>query len=205
MIALIDYKAGNLNSVAKAFEKIGAKNFITQDPKDLQKADKLLLPGVGSFKEAMKNLKELGFIEALKEQVLVQKKPILGICLGMQLFLERGYEGGVCEGLGFIEGEVVKFEEDLNLKIPHMGWNELEILKQDPLYQGIEDKSDFYFVHSFYVKCKDEFVSAKAQYGHNLSHLCKKIIFLRRSFILKKSKFRLKTFRKFYKALNVKN
>ena len=166
MIALIDYKAGNLNSVAKAFEKIGAKNFITQDPKDLQKADKLLLPGVGSFKEAMKNLKELGFIEALKEQVLVQKKPILGICLGMQLFLERGYEGGVCEGLGFIEGEVVKFEEDLNLKIPHMGWNELEILKQDPLYQGIEDKSDFYFVHSFYVQCKDEFVSGKAQYGH---------------------------------------
>ena len=166
MIALIDYKAGNLNSVAKAFEKIGAKNFITQDPKDLQKADKLLLPGVGSFKEAMKNLKELGFIEALKEQVLVQKKPILGICLGMQLFLERGYEGGVCEGLGFIEGEVVKFEEDLNLKIPHMGWNELEILKQEPLYQGIEDKSDFYFVHSFYVKCKDEFVSAKAQYAH---------------------------------------
>ncbi|EME9846140.1 imidazole glycerol phosphate synthase subunit HisH [Campylobacter jejuni] len=166
MIALIDYKAGNLNSVAKAFEKIGAKNFITQDPKDLQKADKLLLPGVGSFKEAMKNLKELGFIEALKEQVLVQKKPILGICLGMQLFLERGYEGGVCEGLGFIEGEVVKFEEDLNLKIPHMGWNELEILKQDPLYQGIDNKSDFYFVHSFYVKCKDEFVNAKAQYGH---------------------------------------
>ncbi|ECO2924724.1 imidazole glycerol phosphate synthase subunit HisH [Campylobacter coli] len=166
MIALIDYKAGNLNSVAKAFEKIGAKNFITQDPKDLQKADKLLLPGVGSFKEAMKNLKELGFIEALKEQVLVQKKPILGICLGMQLFLERGYEGGVCEGLGFIEGEVVKFEEDLNLKIPHMGWNELEILKQVPLYQGIEDKSDFYFVHSFYVQCKDEFVSGKAQYGH---------------------------------------
>lgn len=166
MIAFIDYKAGNLNSVAKAFEKIGAKNFIAQDPKDLQKADKLLLPGVGSFKEAMKNLKELGFIEVLKEQVLVQKKPILGICLGMQLFLERGYEGGVCEGLGFIEGEVVKFEEDLNLKIPHMGWNELEILKQEPLYQGIENKSDFYFVHSFYVKCKDEFVSAKAQYRH---------------------------------------
>ncbi|EFB0891425.1 imidazole glycerol phosphate synthase subunit HisH, partial [Campylobacter coli] len=152
--------------VAKAFEKIGAKNFIAKNPKDLQKADKLLLPGVGSFKEAMKNLKELGFIEALKEQVLVQKKPILGICLGMQLFLEKGYEGGVCDGLGFIEGEVVKFEEDLNLKIPHMGWNELEILKQDPLYQSIGNKSDFYFVHSFYVKCKDEFVSAKAQYGH---------------------------------------
>ncbi|HDZ4931767.1 imidazole glycerol phosphate synthase subunit HisH [Campylobacter jejuni] len=166
MIALIDYKAGNLNSVSKAFEKIGARNFIAYDPKDLQKADKLLLPGVGSFKEAMKNLKELGFIEALQDQVLVHKKPILGICLGMQLFLEKGCEGGVCEGLGFIEGEVVKFEEGLNLKIPHMGWNDLEILKQEPLYKDIENKSDFYFVHSFYVKCKDEFISAKTEYGH---------------------------------------
>ncbi len=188
MIALIDYKAGNLNSVAKAFEKIGAINFIAKNPKDLQKADKLLLPGVGSFKEAMKNLKEFGFIEALKEQVLVQKKPILGICLGMQLFLERGYEGGVCEGLGFIEGEVVKFEEDLNLKIPHMGWNELEILKQVPLYQGIDNKSDFYFVHSFYVKCKDEFVSAKHNTDINLLHLYKKIIFLLHNFTPKKVK-----------------
>ncbi|XTO86662.1 imidazole glycerol phosphate synthase subunit HisH [Campylobacter jejuni] len=115
----------------------------------------------------------------------------------MQLFLERGYEGGVCEGLGFIEGEVVKFEEDLNLKIPHMGWNELEILKQDPLYQGINNKSDFYFVHSFYVKCKDEFVSAKAQYGHNLLHLYKKIVSLRRNFTPKKSNLGLKLLENF--------
>jgi len=165
MIALIDYKAGNLNSLTKAFEKIGAKSFIAKDPKDLQKADKLLLPGVGSFAEAMRNLKELGFLEPLKEQVLVQKKPVLGICLGMQLFLEKGYEGGFCEGLGFIEGQVLKFEEDWGLKIPHMGYNELEILKQEPLYQGIENGSDFYFVHSFYVKCKDEFASAKCEYG----------------------------------------
>ena len=166
MIGLIDYKAGNLNSVVKAFERVGARIFIAQDFKDLQKADKLLLPGVGSFKKAMENLKKLGFIEALQEQVLVQKKPVLGICLGMQLFLERGFEGGICEGLGFIEGEVVKFEESLNLKIPHMGWNELEILKQEPLYKGIANKSDFYFVHSFYVKCKDEFVSVRCEYGH---------------------------------------
>ncbi|MBM0637729.1 imidazole glycerol phosphate synthase subunit HisH [Campylobacter sp. VicNov18] len=166
MIAIIDYKAGNLNSVVKAFDKIGIKNFIVQNKEDFKKADKLLLPGVGSFKEAMLNLKKLDFIEILKEQILIQKKPILGICLGMQLFLEKGYEGGFCEGLGLIEGEVVKFQEDLGLKIPHMGWNELEILKQEPLYKNIENKSDFYFVHSFYVKCKDEFVSAKADYGH---------------------------------------
>ncbi|EAI6906582.1 imidazole glycerol phosphate synthase subunit HisH [Campylobacter coli] len=166
MIAVIDYKAGNLNSVTKAFEKIGAKNFIVQDPKDLQKAEKFLLPGVGSFKEAMKNLKELAFVEVLQEQVLVQKKPILGICLGMQLFLEKGYEGGECDGLGFIEGEVVKFKEDLGLKIPHMGWNELEILKQNPLYEGIKNKSDFYFVHSYHVNCKDEFINTKTEYGY---------------------------------------
>ncbi|EAI5931825.1 imidazole glycerol phosphate synthase subunit HisH [Campylobacter coli] len=166
MIAVIDYKAGNLNSVTKAFEKIGAKNFIVQDPKDLQKAEKFLLPGVGSFKEAVKNLKELAFVEVLQEQVLVQKKPILGICLGMQLFLEKGYEGGECDGLGFIEGEVIKFKEDSGLKIPHMGWNELEILKRNPLYEGIENKSDFYFVHSYYVNCKDEFISTKTEYGY---------------------------------------
>lgn len=166
MIAVIDYKAGNLNSVLKAFEKIGAKSFVAQDSKDLKKADKFLLPGVGSFKEAMLNLEKLGFGEELQEQVLVQRKLILGICLGMQLFLEKGFEGGVCNGLGFIEGEVVKFKENLGLKIPHMGWNELEILKQSPLYEGIENKSDFYFVHSYHVNCKDEFASTKTEYGY---------------------------------------
>lgn len=166
MIAVIDYKAGNLNSVLKAFEKIGAKSFVAQDSKDLKKADKFLLPGVGSFKEAMLNLEKLGFVEELQEQVLVQRKLILGICLGMQLFLEKGFEGGVCNGLGFIEGEVVKFKENLGLKIPHMGWNELEILKQSPLYEGIENKSDFYFVHSYHVNCKDEFASTKTEYGY---------------------------------------
>lgn len=166
MIAVIDYKAGNLNSVLKAFEKIGAKIFVAQNSKDLKKADKFLLPGVGSFKEAMLNLEKLGFVEELQEQVLVQRKLILGICLGMQLFLEKGFEGGVCNGLGFIEGEVVKFKDDLGLKIPHMGWNELEILKQSPIYEGIENKSDFYFVHSYHVDCKDEFASAKTEYGY---------------------------------------
>ncbi|AXP08236.1 imidazole glycerol phosphate synthase subunit HisH [Campylobacter hepaticus] len=169
MIAIIDYKAGNLNSVIKALDKIGAKNFIAQNQEDFKKASKLLLPGVGSFKEAMLNLEKFHLIEALKEQVLIQKKPILGICLGMQLFLEQGYEGGVCKGLGLIEGEVVKFEDDLGLKIPHMGWNDLDILKKDPLYKDIDNKSDFYFVHSFYVRCKDEFVSAKTQYGHKFA------------------------------------
>ena len=166
MIAIIDYKAGNLNSVIKAFERIGVKNSIAQNQDDFKKADKLILPGVGSFKEAMFHLEQLHLIEILKEQVLIRKKPILGICLGMQLLLEKGFEGGLCEGLGFIEGEVVQFEEHLNLKIPHMGWNELEIYQYKPLYEGINNKSDFYFVHSFYVKCKDEFVSAKTEYGH---------------------------------------
>lgn len=166
MIAVIDYKAGNLNSVLKAFERINAKTFIAQSGKDLKKADKFLLPGVGSFKEAMLNLEKLGFIEELKEQILVQVKPILGICLGMQLLLEKGFEGGICDGLGFIEGEVIKFRDNLGLKVPHMGWNELEILKQSPLYEGIEDKSDFYFVHSYHVECKDEFASTKTEYGY---------------------------------------
>ncbi|WP_234126469.1 imidazole glycerol phosphate synthase subunit HisH [Campylobacter sp. TTU_617] len=165
MIGVIDYKAGNLNSVLKALDKIGMSNFLIQEKTDFQKAKKLILPGVGSFKEAMNSLKELDFISVLKEEVLTHKKPILGICLGMQLLLEKGYEGGICNGLGFIEGEVIPFNENLNLKIPHIGWNDIEILKQVPLYQGISNKSDFYFVHSFYVNCKEEFISAKCDYG----------------------------------------
>ncbi|MBK1973774.1 imidazole glycerol phosphate synthase subunit HisH [Campylobacter sp. TTU-622] len=165
MIGVIDYKAGNLNSVLKALDKIGISNFLIQEKTDFQKAKKLILPGVGSFKEAMNSLKELDFISVLKEEVLTHKKPILGICLGMQLLLEKGYEGGICNGLSFIEGEVIPFNENLNLKIPHIGWNDIEILKQVPLYQGISNKSDFYFVHSFYVNCKEEFISAKCDYG----------------------------------------
>lgn len=169
MIALIDYKAGNLNSVLKALEKIGVKSFVVQNKEDFSKADKFILPGVGSFKQAILHLSNTGFIECLKEQILQRKKPILGICLGMQLFLEKGYEGGENNGLGFIEGEVVKFDEKFQYKIPHIGWNELEIVKQEPLYQGIKSGSDFYFVHSYYVKCKDEFVSARTEYGVNFA------------------------------------
>lgn len=165
MIGVIDYQAGNLNSVLKALDKIGISNFLIQEKTAFQKAKKLILPGVGSFKEAMDSLKKLDFISVLKEEVLTHKKPILGICLGMQLFLEKGYEGGICNGLGFIEGEVIPFNENSNLKIPHIGWNDIEILKQEPLYQGISSKSDFYFVHSFYVKCNKEFISAKCDYG----------------------------------------
>ncbi|MBZ7930594.1 imidazole glycerol phosphate synthase subunit HisH [Campylobacter sp. RM9939] len=168
MIGVIDYGAGNLNSVLKALEKIGIENFLIRKKEDFSKAKKLILPGVGSFKDAMTYLKKIDFIEPLKEEVLQIKKPILGICLGMQLFLEKGYEGGICNGLGFLEGEVVEFERT-NLKIPHMGWNDLEILKQEPLYKDIYPLNDFYFVHSFYVKCDEKFISAKAHYGHKFT------------------------------------
>lgn len=168
MIGVIDYGAGNLNSVLKALEKIGIENFLIRKKEDFSKAKKLILPGVGSFKDAMTYLKKIDFIEPLKEEVLQIKKPILGICLGMQLFLEKGYEGGICNGLGFLEGEVVEFERT-NLKIPHIGWNDLEILKQEPLYKDISLLNDFYFVHSFYVKCDEKFISAKAHYGHKFT------------------------------------
>ncbi|MBZ7951666.1 imidazole glycerol phosphate synthase subunit HisH [Campylobacter sp. LH-2024] len=168
MIGVIDYGAGNLNSVLKALEKIGIENFLIRKKEDFSKAKKLILPGVGSFKDAMTYLKKIDFIEPLKEEVLQIKKPILGICLGMQLFLEKGYEGGICNGLGFLEGEVVEFERT-NLKIPHMGWNDLEILKQEPLYKDISSLNDFYFVHSFYAKCDEKFISAKAHYGHKFT------------------------------------
>ncbi|MBZ7939689.1 imidazole glycerol phosphate synthase subunit HisH [Campylobacter sp. W0014] len=168
MIGVIDYGAGNLNSVLKALEKIGIENFLIRKKEDFSKAQKLILPGVGSFKDAVRHLEKMELMEPLKEEVLQVKKPILGICLGMQLFLEKGYEGGICNGLGFLEGEVVPFEKT-NLKIPHMGWNDLEILKKEPLYQDIPLQNDFYFVHSFYVKCDEKFISAKAQYGYQFT------------------------------------
>ena len=174
MIGVIDYGMGNLNSVLKALEKINAKPFLIKQRQDFNKADKLILPGVGSFNEAMKNLEKLGFIECLKEQVLVQKKCVLGICLGMQLFLEKGCEGGFSVGLGFIGGEILKFDENMGLKIPHIGWNDIEIIRQEPLFSGINSGSDFYFVHSFYVKCDEKFISAKTEYGLKFSSALQK-------------------------------
>ncbi len=157
MIVIVDYGIGNLASVLNMFKKIGVKDvLISSDQETILKADKLLLPGVGAFDAGMNNLEESGLIPVLNKKVLEEKKPILGICLGMQLLTKRSEEG-MKPGLGWIDGETLKFNLDpqLKLKVPHMGWNYIKVLKENPLIDTTS-KNRFYFVHSYFVKCFDE-------------------------------------------------
>jgi len=168
MIVIIDYGLGNLGSLANMFKKFGAKTVVTSDPGEIARADKLVLPGVGSFDAGMRNLVERGLIEPLNERVLSAKVPILGICLGMQL-LGRKSEEGTLGGLGWLEAEAVRFRfegEQRGLKIPHMGWNRLRITGKSPLFEGLEQESRFYFVHSYHmVADREDVVMAETTYG----------------------------------------
>lgn len=148
MIAVIDYGMGNLRSVQKALEKVGADARITQQPQDLRNAAKIVLPGVGAMAPAMAKLRDLGMVEALHAAVK-QGIPLLGICLGYQLLFDRSDEGGQSDGLGMIQGHVKRFTE---LKVPHMGWNQLTIRQPDCLlFSGTDDGAEVYFCHSYYV------------------------------------------------------
>ena len=165
MIAVIDYGMGNLRSVSKALEHVGADVKVTGNPKDLKSARGIVLPGVGAFRDAVNNLKKLNLWEPILMEV-ESGKPILGICLGLQLLFERSYEFGETEGLGLIKGEVVKFDLPKEYKIPHMGWNQIYLRKESELLKGIKNGEFFYFVHSYYVKPKDEEVKlTETDYG----------------------------------------
>lgn len=168
MIGIIDYGMGNVNSVLKAFRNIGATAFITSDPSELDEAEKIVLPGVGAFGDAMTNLRDKGLLEALEKNVIKEKKPFLGICLGMQLTTSLGFESGEMEGLSwFDDSEVIRFKDISPLKIPHVGWNNISLKKSShALFKGIETDSDFYFVHSYHYKCKDDYVIATCDYGY---------------------------------------
>ncbi len=154
MIAIIDYQMGNLRSVQKGFERVGHQAIITSDPGELARADKIVLPGVGAFGDAMAELKRRNLVEPIR-QAIASGKPFLGICLGLQLLFEVGHEGGRHEGLGILEGDVVRFDVPQGFKVPHMGWNELEVRRPAPLLQGLDDNVYCYFVHSYYVVPKD--------------------------------------------------
>lgn len=163
MLVIVDYKMGNLHSVKKKLNRLKVDAVISSDPAVILNATKLILPGVGHFENAMKNLRELNLLDALNEAVLVKKTPILGICLGMQLManesresIRRGGESGE-KGLGWFDAEVVKFsfEDTLRFKVPHTGWNTISIEKESPIMKDIPENSEFYFVHSFYMKAND--------------------------------------------------
>ena len=164
MIAIVDYGVGNLFSLKSSLDYIGLESKITSDEKDLRDADKIILPGVGAFGDAKNKLESTGLIPIIKEEA--EKKPLLGICLGMQLLLEKSYEFGEYEGLGFIPGDVVQFDIPKEYKVPHMGWNALDFTQKDcPLFKYIKDKDYVYYVHSFYAKTEPEYVAATSNYA----------------------------------------
>lgn len=154
-IAIIDYQMGNLRSVQKALEHVGASATITDDPDQIVAAHKVILPGVGAFGDAMRELNQRG-LPAVIVDVIQAGKPFLGICLGLQLLFETGYEGQACQGLGVLAGDVVRFPNSSERKVPHMGWNQVRSQRVDsPLMSGIGDNAYFYFVHSYYVRPTD--------------------------------------------------
>src|SRR3954447_24763650 len=165
-IAIIDYQMGNLRSVQKGFEKVGHAATITSDPRELAAAEKVVLPGVGAFGDAMAELKRRQLVGPIREAI-ASGKPFLGICLGLQLLFDVGYEGGEFEGLGVFRGKVVRFDLAPPLKVPHMGWNKGAIKIRAPALEGIADGTFFYFVHSYYVVPEDpRIVAIETEYGH---------------------------------------
>ncbi|MCX5693649.1 MAG: imidazole glycerol phosphate synthase subunit HisH [Candidatus Omnitrophica bacterium] len=169
-IAIIDYGMGNIHSVAKAIQVCGVEPVITNNKDQISKADKLILPGVGAFDDAMLELKKLDLVSVIQEQVKC-KKPFLGICLGMQLLLESSQEAKVSKGLGILGGQVVKFSSTGGIKIPHMGWNDCKVVdKKCLLLSGINDNDQVYFCHSYYPEPSDKTViAATCDYGVEFS------------------------------------
>ena len=165
MIAIIDYDAGNIKSVEKALHYLGEETVVSRDPQVLLSADKVILPGVGSFGDAMNNLNKFGLVPVIRE--LTEKgTPFLGICLGLQLLFESSDETPGVEGLGILKGKIVKIPPAPGLKIPHMGWNSLSCAPDGTLFEGLPDHPYVYFVHSYYLKAKDpQIVKAMAEYG----------------------------------------
>jgi imidazole glycerol-phosphate synthase subunit HisH len=171
MLAIIDYGSGNLRSAAKALERVGADARVTRAPADLKSASHIVLPGVGAFADCMQGLSAIpGMLAALEEEVLSRKKLFLGICVGMQMLFETGHEHGTHKGLGWLKGEVVPLVGSASLKIPHMGWNALQIPCPHPLLRGIENGNHAYFVHSYRaVATNPETVLATTAYGQTIA------------------------------------
>ena len=164
MIAIIDYDAGNIKSVEKALQYLGEEAVITRDAGEILMADKVILPGVGAFGDAMEKLNRYGLVPVIRE-VVEKGIPFLGICLGLQLMFESSEEAPGVEGLGLLKGKIVRIPEGDGLKVPHMGWNSLSFPKEGRLFAGIPENSYVYFVHSYYLQAEEDIVTATAEYG----------------------------------------
>ena len=168
MIAIIDYDAGNIKSVEKALQRLGQEVMITRDPEEILNADKVILPGVGAFGDAMVNLRKY-HLDQVIYQVVERSIPFLGICLGLQLLFEKSDETKGVAGLGILKGEICRIPDGENLKIPHMGWNSLYLQNNGRLFRGIKEDAYVYFVHSYYLKAEDEeIVKATTEYGTHI-------------------------------------
>ena len=172
MVVIVDYGMGNLGSILNMLRKIGTRAIISSKEEEIKQADKLILPGVGAFDNGMVSLTRLGVIPYLDQKVLQEKTPVLGICLGMQLFGKKSEEGRL-PGLGWIDAEVKKLQFEVSgcgLKIPHMGWNSVKMRRQSPLFKGLEKNSRFYFAHSYHAVCNNMDDSlGETMYGHNFT------------------------------------
>ena len=167
MIAIVDYGVGNLFSLVSSLRSLGLAAEVTGDTGRLRAADQIILPGVGAFGDARRKLDDTGLVPVLQEEA--EKKPLLGICLGMQLLFDKSFEYGEHPGLGLVPGQVVDLHQDLTdktLKVPHMGWNSLQILRDDPLFRYVRDGEYVYYVHSFYARDCVESTLATSQYGN---------------------------------------
>ncbi len=167
MVGVIDYGMGNLFSVCHALQMVGAVVRICRHPSELDDAERIVLPGVGAFRDCIATLEMKGFLEALKKAVLEKGKPLFGICLGMQVLARKSFEGGEYKGLGWFEADVVRLAPgDPSLRVPQIGWNDIEYRSDSPLFNGVPARPDFYFVHSYYMKCDQQNdVDAVCDYG----------------------------------------
>lgn len=173
-VAIVDYGLCNLDSIARAVEQCGGRAKVTANPADLSTVNSIILPGVGTFSDAMHNLRERGLDRALTEQVIDKGIPFLGICLGMHLIATRGTEQGNHNGLGWIDGKVIKLEQQRSVeRTLHIGWNEVHLCQPSKLFEGVSEKTDFYFMHSYHFVCEDQHIVATTPYcGKFTSAVC---------------------------------
>lgn len=174
-VVIIDYGVGNTHSVSNAIKALDYKVKISNDEKLIKEADALILPGVGAFDEAIKNLRSnKKLLDVLNEEVLVAKKPLLGICVGMQMLATFSEENGIHKGLNWIEGKVVRFNLPEKFAVPHVGWNDISFNIRQPLFERNDDNANFYFDHSYHFECAPEFIAASCNYGINVTAAVKK-------------------------------
>lgn len=169
LINIIDYGMGNIQSVKNAFEILDCKVEVIDKPQDLSNADGIILPGVGAFANAISNLEERQLVEPLKDAVLEKGIPLLGICLGMQLLADSSEERGISKGLSFIPGKIKKIPELKGYRLPHVGWNEVEVQNEQPLFKDFDTNSSFYFVHSYRFECEKKYISSITDYGQKIT------------------------------------